>query len=114
VTAGRVLARQGERRREFVLVVRGAADVLRDGHLIDRLGPGCHFGEFTLLRDVPQPATLVARTPLTVDVMANRDFRFACSMLPSMRARINRELDRRTAMWLTPGVETAAPELINA
>jgi CRP-like cAMP-binding protein len=100
--AGRVLARQGEHRREFVVVVRGTADLRRDGRLIERLGPGNYYGEFALLAGIPQPATVTAHTPLTVDVMAERDFRCAFSLLPSMRAHIGREFDRRAAAWFAP------------
>lgn len=98
---GKVLARQGSHRQEFVLVVRGAADVVRDGSVVDHLGPGDHHGEFTLLRGVPHPTTLVAMEPMVVDVFAAREFRAAYRALPSFRAAIDRELDRRAAAWLT-------------
>ena len=48
---GRVIAHQGTLRREFVVVIAGRADVVRDGCVVARLGPGDHTGEFTLLLD---------------------------------------------------------------
>jgi len=107
--AGRVLAQQGDRRREFVIVVRGIADVTRDGRLVDRLLAGSHHGESGLVRDVPQPATVVARTRMTVDVIGLREFRSMYSALPSVRAGIDRELDRRTTAWLSPAGTRTAP-----
>jgi CRP-like cAMP-binding protein len=106
--AGRVLAREGEHRREFVLVVKGTADLHRDGRLVERLGPGGYYGEFALLTGIPQPATVTAHTPLTVDVIAERDFRCAFSLLPSVRTHIDREFDRRAAAWFAPDPDEIA------
>jgi CRP-like cAMP-binding protein len=105
---GRTLARQGTRRREFILVIEGAVDVLRDGQVVDHLGPADHCGEFTLLRSVPQPATVVAAAPSIVDVFEGRDFLSIYNEMPSFRAVIDRTLSQRTAAWLTvPTTATA-------
>jgi CRP/FNR family cyclic AMP-dependent transcriptional regulator len=106
VPAGKVLARQGAHRPELCLVVGGGADVVRDGSVVDHLRAGDHHGEFTLLRGVPQPTTLVATEPTVVDVFTAPEFLGAYRTMPSLRAAIDRNLDRRTATWLT--VPTAA------
>jgi len=98
---GRTLARQGSRRREFVLLIEGAADVVRDGYVVARLGPGDYCGEFPVLRSVPQPATVVTTAPSIIDVFEAREFLSACKAMPAFRAVIERTLDRRTATWLT-------------
>jgi len=108
VPAGKALARQGANRQEFVLVIGGAADVVRDGAVVDHLRPGDHHGEFALLRGVPQPTTLVATEPMVVDVFGAREFRAAYKAMPSFRAAIDRTLDRRTATWLTAPRSTTA------
>jgi CRP-like cAMP-binding protein len=95
-----------------VLVIEGAAEVLRDGHVVAHLGRGDHCGEFTLLRGVPQPATVVATAPSVIDVFEVRDFRAAYLDVPAFRAAIDRTLDRRTAQWLT--IPTAAPTIPTA
>ena len=101
VPTGRTLADQGTRRSEFLLIVEGAADVLRDGYVVDHLGPADHCGEFTLLRSVPQPVTVVVTAPSVIDVFDTRGFRSVYTAIPSLQAAIDRMLDRRTAAWLT-------------
>jgi CRP-like cAMP-binding protein len=100
-----VIAHQGVRRLEFVLLIEGGADVVRDGYRIERLGPGSHFGEFTLVRDLPSPATLVVTAPSVVDVMSRAEFRLAYQTMPSFAAAIDQELDRRIATWCTLHLE---------
>ena len=105
VAAGQVIARQGVRRQEFVLLIEGGAEVLRDGYRIGHLGPGSHFGEFTLVRDLPSPVTLVVTAPSVVDVMSRAEFRLAYTTIPSFAAAIDEELDRRAATWCTLSLE---------
>ena len=101
VPAGKVLARQGRNRNGFVVLISGGADVLRDGHIVDHLGTGDHFGEFALVRSVPEPATIVATEASVVDVISVREFRGAYNAMAAFRATIDEALDRRTATWLT-------------
>jgi CRP-like cAMP-binding protein len=61
---GDVLVEQGATGDAFYAIRSGQAEVIRDGATIGTLGPGSHFGEIALLRDVPRTASVVARTPL--------------------------------------------------
>jgi CRP-like cAMP-binding protein len=99
--AGSVLLRQGQRRQEFGVVVDGTLVVQRDGCPIARLRYGEHFGEFSLLRAVPSPVTLLAETPVTVAVMTGSEFRGTIADDGPMRARIEHELDQRITHWLS-------------
>ena len=86
VAAGRELIRQGEPGREFLVVVSGEAEVRRDGEVIARRGPGTFFGEMALLLDRPRNASVVARTPMTIDVIDRQDFRRLLEEFPDLYA----------------------------
>jgi Lon-like protease len=69
VPAGEVVVEQGHHGLWFFVIDRGEAEVVRDGVCTGMLGPGQHFGEAAVLRQVLQPATVRARTDLTVYVI---------------------------------------------
>jgi len=98
--AGSVVLRQGQRRQEFGVVVDGTLVVVREGCPIAWLRRGEHFGEFSLLRAVPSPVTLLAETPVTVAVVTGPEFRGTIADNGPMRARIEHELDQRITHWL--------------
>ena len=53
LSAGKVLARQGEIGREFVILHDGEVEVARDGKIIAVRGPGDYLGEIAL--QSPEP-----------------------------------------------------------
>lgn len=74
-SSGEVVVREGERGSEFFLVSTGALEVVdAQGAAIGRLGPGDHFGEIALLRDVPRTATVRAAEPAELLVLAKSAF----------------------------------------
>lgn len=122
--AGTVLVRQGERGRQVVIVLGGTAEVWRDGQPIDEIGAGGYFGEIALIRRIREPVSIVARTAMTVDVIARRDaiarreFVALYADLALVRQRMDHELDRRLAKWIpasdarSPHAAAALPFLI--
>jgi CRP-like cAMP-binding protein len=100
VGAGRRLCAQGLRRQEFGVVVSGRARVERDGAVVAQLGAGDHFGEFTLLRGLPSPVTIVAEEPTTVDLLTGAEFRATVGAHDSVRETLERTLDQRIRDWV--------------
>jgi Cyclic nucleotide-binding domain/Major Facilitator Superfamily len=63
--AGEALMTQGEPGDRFVVIETGEIEVLVDGNVIHRLGPGAGVGEIALLRRSPRTATVIAVTDVT-------------------------------------------------
>jgi CRP-like cAMP-binding protein len=95
VPAGKALTTEGERGQEFIIVISGKAVADRGGKEVATFGPGDYFGEIALLDPGPRTATVVAETPMTVAVVAQRDFAQLLADVPTLSTKILRGLARR-------------------
>jgi predicted MFS family arabinose efflux permease len=87
VPAGRAVFRQGDPADRYYVIEDGVADVVGDGHLVTKLGPGDGFGEVALLRRVPRTATVRAATDLRLQTLTSDWFLpVVTSFSPSARA----------------------------
>ena len=93
--AGAVLMREGERGREFVVIVEGTVEVLKDGAPIRTMGPGDFAGEIALVANVPRTATVVATTPVRVLVLSDRAFARLIHETPSIASKVLAVLGER-------------------
>lgn len=84
VPAGRTVLRQGDLGQEFALIVSGEADIVKDGEVVARLGPGAYFGEVALLDSITRTASVVAATDLTLEVIDRRGFNTLLDDLPAL------------------------------
>lgn len=85
---GRTLITEGERGREFFVLVQGTATVTRGGRKVRELGPGSFFGEIALVSDVPRTATVVAASPVRVLVVTDRAFTRLMQRVPSIAIKV--------------------------
>ena len=74
VPAGRAVFRQGDPADRYYVIEDGVADVVGDGHLVAKLGPGDGFGEIALLRRVLRTATVLAATDLRLSTLTSDRF----------------------------------------
>ncbi len=72
VPAGETLFRQGDHGDRFYIIESGEVEIEIDGREANVLGPGDHFGEIALLRNIPRTATARARKATQLFAL-NRD-----------------------------------------
>ena len=94
---GRRLIREGERGREFFVLLEGEAEVTRDGTPIATMKSGDFFGEIALVSDAPRTATVTATTPVRVLVVTDRAFRSLLEHSPQIQLKVLRALAERLA-----------------
>jgi CRP/FNR family cyclic AMP-dependent transcriptional regulator len=93
--AGKELTRQGERGREFMVIIDGSATVSKNGRTINKLGVGDFIGEIALLSDVPRTATVTTTSETTVLVLTDRAFKRVADKIPSVHKSLLAALSER-------------------
>jgi CRP/FNR family transcriptional regulator, cyclic AMP receptor protein len=94
---GKVLIREGERAREFFVLLDGTAEVTKDGRRINTLGPGDFFGEIALVSNSPRTATVTATSPVHTLVITDRSFRRLLEESPEIQRKVLVALAERLA-----------------
>jgi CRP-like cAMP-binding protein len=85
---GQVLIKEGQGAYDFFVIVSGEAEVSRQGRVVARLKDGDWFGEIGLLAPALRDATVTARSPMELMVMAQWDFEQALAEAPGMTRRL--------------------------
>ena len=94
---GKVLIREGERGREFFVLLEGNAEVTKDGRKINTVGPGDFFGEIALVSNSPRTATVTAASPVRTLVITDRSFRRLLAEQPEIQRKVLVALAERLA-----------------
>ena len=92
---GATLIREGERGREFIVIVDGTVRVTRGGKKLRDLGAGDFIGEIALVSDVPRTATVTATSPVRLLVVTDRAFRGLIEQMPSIATMVLQSLGAR-------------------
>lgn len=95
---GRVLTREGERGREFFVLIDGEVEVRRNGRKVRTMGSGEFLGELALISDRPRTATVTATKPLRVLVVRDTDFRSVLLRTPQIALNVLEAAARRMPM----------------
>ncbi len=95
VPAGTVLAREGASGQELVVIVEGAADVVRRSRKINTVSDGDFVGEIAVVTDSPRTATVRTTQPTHALVLTRRDFKTLMRNVPSIQLKVLEALARR-------------------
>ncbi len=79
---GHVLMREGQRGREFFVLVDGTARVTRKGRKVADLRSGDWLGEIAILTRSPRTATVTATSPVRALVIRDGAFRNVVETMP--------------------------------
>jgi CRP/FNR family cyclic AMP-dependent transcriptional regulator len=85
---GKVLTRQGERGREFFVLLDGEAEVRRNGRKLATRRAGEFVGEIALVSDRPRTATVTATKPVSALVIRDVDFRTLINRTPQIALKV--------------------------
>ncbi|HEY3210936.1 MAG TPA: cyclic nucleotide-binding domain-containing protein [Actinomycetota bacterium] len=88
VYAGKVLVSEGEWGREMYVILRGTAEVTKNGRKLRELVPGDFFGEMAFLSPAPRTATVTARSDMRVMVLDSRAMGAVVEREPAVARRL--------------------------
>jgi CRP-like cAMP-binding protein len=86
--ADKVLIREGERGREFFVLLEGEAEVARKGKKLATRRAGEFFGEIALVSNLPRIATVKTREPVRALVIRDVDFRALLQRTPAIAVKV--------------------------
>src|ERR687889_105038 len=95
--AGKEMATEGDRGREFFVLLKGEADVTRGGERINTMKEGEFFGEIALVTKMPRTATVTATTEVDVLVITEPNFDALLKRSPQIGRLIAEALAERVA-----------------
>jgi CRP-like cAMP-binding protein len=92
---GKTLMREGDRGREFFILVEGSADVRRRNRKVNTLQDGDFFGEIALVSQRPRTATVTTSSPVRALVVTEQSFRSLLDRAPDVQRKVLQALADR-------------------
>ena len=98
--ADHAIVREGDAGDAFYVVLAGQAKVTTNGKVVNRVMPGDHFGEISLLDGDVRTATVTSETPMTLLMLQRTRFvktlREEPDMAMNLLASLARQIRRTT------------------
>ena len=95
--AGKGMAKEGDRGREFFVLLEGEAEVTKGDRRINIMRNGDFFGEVALVTKMPRTASVKATTDVRVLVITERDFGALLKRSPEVGRCVAEALAERIA-----------------
>jgi CRP-like cAMP-binding protein len=94
---GKTLMREGDRGREFFVLVEGNADVRKGNRKVNTMADGDFFGEIALVSQRPRTATVTTTSPVRALVVTEQSFRSLLGRAPEVQRKVLQALADRVA-----------------
>jgi CRP-like cAMP-binding protein len=95
--SGKEMATEGDRGREFFVLLKGEAEVTKGGQRINTMKEGDFFGEIALVTKMPRTASVTATTDVDVLVITERAFDSLIKKSPEIARGVAEALAERVA-----------------
>jgi CRP-like cAMP-binding protein len=95
--AGKEMATEGDRGREFFVLLDGEAEVKKGETRINTMKEGDFFGEIALVTKMPRTASVIATTDVRVLVITERAFDTLLKKSPEIGRSVAEALAERVA-----------------
>ncbi len=95
--SGKTMAEEGDRGREFFVLLEGEAEVTKGGQRINMMRDGDFFGEIALVTKMPRTASVTATKDVRVLVITERDFSALLKRSPEVSKGVAEALAERVA-----------------
>jgi CRP-like cAMP-binding protein len=95
--AGKEMATEGDRGREFFVLLKGEAEVTKGGERINTMKEGDFFGEIALVTKMPRTATVTATSDVDVLVITEPAFDNLLKKSPEIGRGVAEALAERVA-----------------